>query len=31
LGFGVDANDRTFGNSFPYEALPQSGSDHDPH
>jgi hypothetical protein len=31
LGDGVDANDRTFGNSFPYEALPQSGSDHDPH
>jgi uncharacterized protein DUF4331 len=31
LGDGVDANDDTFGSTFPYLALPESGSDHDPH
>ncbi len=31
LGDGVDANDDSFRSSFPYLALPESGSDHDPH
>jgi hypothetical protein len=31
LGDGVDANDGSFGNSFPYLALPHSGSDTNPH
>ena len=31
LGDGVDANDVAFGTTFPYLALPASGSDADPH
>ena len=31
LGDGVDANDVAFGDTFPYLALPASGSDADPH
>ncbi|GEP32682.1 hypothetical protein NSZ01_04500 [Nocardioides szechwanensis] len=31
LGDGVDANDVEFGDSFPYLALPVSGSEPDPH
>ena len=31
LGDGVDANDVDFSGSFPYLALPASGSDSDPH
>ncbi|HSU02465.1 MAG TPA: DUF4331 domain-containing protein [Nocardioides sp.] len=31
LGDGVDVNDAAFGNTFPYLALPASGSDADPH
>jgi Domain of unknown function (DUF4331) len=31
LGDGVDLNDRTFRSSFPYLALPHSGSDSSPH
>ncbi|MDP9184764.1 MAG: DUF4331 domain-containing protein, partial [Actinomycetota bacterium] len=31
LGDAVDANDDSFGSSFPYLALPESGSDSDPH
>ena len=31
LGDGVDANDVAFGNTFPYLALPVSGSNPDPH
>ena len=31
LGDGVDANDVAFGATFPYLALPASGSDADPH
>jgi len=31
LGDNVDANDENFKSSFPYLALPESGSDHDPH
>lgn len=31
LGDGVDANDTAFGDTFPYLALPASGSDADPH
>ena len=31
LGDGVDANDVAFGNTFPYLALPASGSNADPH
>jgi len=31
LGDGVDANDTAFGGTFPYLALPASGSDADPH
>lgn len=31
LGDGVDANDAEFSDTFPYLALPASGSDEDPH
>lgn len=31
LGDGVDANDAAFGDTFPYLALPASGSNADPH
>ena len=31
LGDGVDGNDAAFGNTFPYLALPASGSNADPH
>lgn len=31
LGDGVDANDAAFGDTFPYVALPASGSNADPH
>ncbi len=31
LGDAVDANDESFKSSFPYLALPESGSDQDPH
>jgi hypothetical protein len=31
LGDGVDTNDETFGSSFPYLALPESGSNTSPH
>ena len=31
LGDGVDTNDVKFSDSFPYLALPASGSDPDPH
>ena len=31
LGDGVDTNDADFGTSFPYVALPASGSDENPH
>ena len=31
LGDGVDTNDVAFGDTFPYLALPASGSDADPH
>jgi hypothetical protein len=31
LGDGVNTNDDSFGSAFPYLALPESGSDHDPH
>jgi len=31
LGDGVNANDVAFSNTFPYLALPASGSDADPH
>ena len=31
LSDGVDANEYAFGDTFPYLALPTSGSDEDPH